>query len=205
MTGKYSNFDELRQNEIEDEDYTISYREVDSKIAVIAPHGGGIEPGTVDIADATAGCDYTFYAFKGLKKTGNYRMHISSNAFDETLGLKAAQNAHISISIHGSHDKIEIVHIGGRNQDLKQEMLNALRSAGFNAVICEIPGLRGINPENICNRCKSGQGVQLEISRGLREKLFDNLDCGPIRKKTILFYKFVNILKGVLQKFERNI
>lgn len=205
MIGKYSNFGELRRNETEDEDYTIAYRQVDSKIAVIAPHGGGIEPGTVDIADATAGCDHTFYAFKGLKKTGNYLLHINSNAFDEALGLKAAQNARIAVTIHGSHDQMEIVHIGGRNQDLKQEILNALRSAGFNATLCEIPGLRGSKPENICNRCTSGQGVQLEISRGLREKLFDNLDYGPIRKKTLLFYKFVNILKGVLQKFERNI
>lgn len=69
MIDAYKNFAELEQTEKEDEDYTIFYREVDSEIAVIAVHGGGIEPGTIDIADALAGCDYTFYAFKGLKKT----------------------------------------------------------------------------------------------------------------------------------------
>ena len=69
MIGNYTNFGELVQNEKADEDYTILYREVDSQVAIIAPHGGGIEPGTIDIADAIAGCDFTFYAFKGLKKS----------------------------------------------------------------------------------------------------------------------------------------
>jgi phage replication-related protein YjqB (UPF0714/DUF867 family) len=198
MTDKYRNFADLEQNEKKDEDYTIFYREVDSEFAIIAPHGGGIEPGTIDIADVLAGCDYTFYAFKGLKKKGNNILHINSNIFDEASGLKASQNAFITISIHGSKDKTEMVHIGGKNQELKQKIMCALKTAGFNAAICEIPGLRGIKPENICNRCKSGKGVQLEISRGLREKMFDNLDHRWLRKKTIVFYKFVNTLKQVL-------
>ena len=92
---KYTNIAELKQNEIEDEDYTILYRELPSKIAIMAPHGGGIEPGTIDIADYLAGCDYTFYAFKGLKKAGNKILHISSNTFDEPIALRVAQNADI--------------------------------------------------------------------------------------------------------------
>ena len=59
---KYTNIAELKQNEREDEDYTILYRELTSKIAIMAPHGGGIEPGTIDIADNLAGCDFAFYA-----------------------------------------------------------------------------------------------------------------------------------------------
>ena len=203
MIGNYTNFGELVQNEKADEDYTILYREVDSQVAIIAPHGGGIEPGTIDIADAIAGCDFTFYAFKGLKKSGNYILHINSNTFDEASGLRAAQNALVAISIHGSHDPMEIVHIGGKNQELKQEILRALRSAGFNAVMSEIPGLQGSKSENICNRCKSGKGVQLEISRGLRKKLFDNLDHRLLRKKTIVFYEFVDALKEVLLEFKQ--
>ena len=30
---------------------------------------------------------------------------------------------------------------------------------------------RGVNPKNICNRGATGKGVQLEISRGLRDDL----------------------------------
>jgi len=199
---KYTNFAELEQNERAGEDYTILYREADSKVVVMAPHGGGIEPGTIDIADELAGCDYTFYALKGLKKTGNKRLHINSNSFDEALGLKASQNALIAISIHGSKEKAEKVYIGGKNQELKQKIMYALRASGFDAVFSEEPGLRGIKSENICNRCKSGEGVQLEVSRGLREKMFDKLDHRSLRMKTIIFYKFVNTLKEVLLFFK---
>ncbi len=69
MPDQYRNYAQLSQNERQDVDYTIFHREGPSSIAVMAPHGGGIEPGTIDIADSMAGCDHTFYAFKGLKKT----------------------------------------------------------------------------------------------------------------------------------------
>ncbi|QTA79920.1 Poly-gamma-glutamate hydrolase family protein [Desulfonema limicola] len=202
MTDKYKNFDELKQNEVENKDYKILYREVNSKFAIIAPHGGGIEPGTIDIADITAGCDYTFYGFKGLKKKQNKILHITSRAFDEPSGLKASQNAIITISIHGSKYKKEIVHIGGKNHDLKEKIMYSLKSSGFYSVISDIPGLKGIKPENICNQCRSKKGVQLEISRGLREKMFDNLDHRLLRNKTPVFYKFVNALRQALM-FEK--
>ncbi|ACN14827.1 hypothetical protein HRM2_17210 [Desulforapulum autotrophicum HRM2] len=198
MPDKYTNYDELSQNERLNADYAILHREVDSKIVVISPHGGGIEPGTIDIGDAIAGCDHTFYAFKGLKKSGNKILHITSNSFDEPLGIQVAQKALIVISVHGSRFRTETVHIGGRNQLLKQKILHALKAAGFNAEISELPELQWISPENICNRCKSGEGVHLEISRGLREKMFDNLDIRSLRKRTKCFYKFVNTLKAIL-------
>ncbi|WP_291463662.1 poly-gamma-glutamate hydrolase family protein [Desulfobacula sp.] len=196
---EYANFAQLEQNEREGEDYTILYRGAESKIAVMALHGGGIEPGTIDIADVVAGSDHTFYAFKGIKKTGNKILHITSNRYDEPLGLKVSKNAGIVISIHGCRDKKEMVFIGGNDQKLKQKIMYALRTAGFGAVISDVPGLRGISPENICNRCKSGKGVQLEISRGLREKMFDGLVRRSLRKKTKVFYKFVNTIKKALR------
>ena len=195
---KYKDFSELEQNEREGQDYTILFRELDSEIAIMAPHGGGIEPGTLDIADALAGSDYSFYAFKGIKKTGNKILHLTSNGYDEPIGLKISENALIVISVHGARDKGETVFVGGRNQELKQRIMHALRTAGFTAVISEIPGLRGIKPENICNRCKSGEGVQLEISRGLREKMFENIGRRSLRKKTNMFYNFVNTIKEAL-------
>ena len=205
ITDIYYSYAELRQNEKEHVDYTIFHREGCSDIAVMAPHGGGIEPGTIDIADAIAGCDHSFYAFKGLKKTGNKILHISSNRFDEPLGLEIARNAFIVISVHGSGYKTEMVHIGGRNQLLKEKIREALKAGGFHAEISEIPGLRGIRPENICNRCRSGEGVQLEISRGLRENMFENLAQRSLRKKTADFYRFINILKAVLSPTNKDI
>lgn len=196
---KYANFIELKQNEREGEDYTILLREANSKFVIIAPHGGGIEPGTIDIADAVASSEHTFYAFKGIKKTGNKILHITSNRFDEPIGLKTSKNAWIAISFHGCRDKQEMVFIGGKNQKLKEKIMYGLRTVGFRAVISEEPGLRGISPKNICNRCRSGKGVQLEISRGLREKMFDNIDRRSLRKKTKFFFKFVNTIKEALR------
>lgn len=198
---KYTDFDELKENEKEGEDYIIMYRETGSKFALMAPHGGGIEPGTQDIADSIAGGEHTFYAFKGIKKSGNRVLHISSNRYNEPAALRISGNAFIVVSIHGCKEKEEMVFIGGRNDELKQKIMYALNESGFRAVISELPGLRGINPQNICNRCASGNGVQLEISRGLREKMFDNLGRRSFRKKTVLFYKFVDIINKVVREF----
>lgn len=195
---KYDNFATLQRNEKEGEDYTILVRQRDSPIAIVAPHGGGIEPGTLDIADALAGSEYMFYAFKGIKKRGNAVLHLSSNRFDEPTGVRISTNAAIVITVHGTRDKEQMVLIGGNNQDLKAAILHGLRAAGFSAEISEIPGLRGVNPENICNRCRSGKGVQLEISRGLRESLFENIGRRPLREKTARFYHFVETIKSVI-------
>lgn len=170
----------------------------------MAPHGGGIEPGTLDIADALAGNEYSFYAFKGMKKKGNEILHLTSNRFDEPIGLQISKNALIVVSIHGNRDKGEMVFIGGRNRALKEKIVHALTTAGFPASISDEPGLRGIKPENICNRCTSGEGVQLEISRGLREKMFEHFEYRSRRKKTNVFYSFVETIKRVLLDIEEN-
>lgn len=198
MMDKYKNFAELARHEKEGKDYTILYHEADSQIAIMAPHGGGIEPGTVDIADAAAGNDHVFYAFKGIKQSGNNILHINSNRYDEPLGLKVSERAFIVVTIHGCHFKNDLVLIGGRHRILMDSFLSTFNQSGFDAKISDIPGLLGKQPENICNRCRCGKGVQLEISRGLREKMFENIACRPLRKKTRTFYVFVNCIRDTL-------
>ena len=195
---KYANYNDLKQHEKEGEDYVILSRENDSRIAVIATHGGGIEPGTVDIADGVANSEHTFYAFKGIKRKGNAVLHITSNKFDEPKGVRVAENADVVVSIHGYQGEDEVVFIGGKNQELKEKIRYMLNEAGFHAEICTKTGLRAQHPENICNRCRSGEGVQLEISRGLRNRMFDNLYRRPLRKKTRLFFEFVDALREAL-------
>jgi len=204
MTDTYINFEELAKNEREGDDYTIIYRQLDTDIAIMAPHGGGIEPGTLDIADALAGGEYTFYAFKGLKKEGNRLLHLTCNRLDEPTGLRLARDASLVISIHGSHFTGQTVFIGGKDQVFKEGILQALRAAGFDAAISEIPRLRGIDPENICNKGRSGKGVQLEISRGLREKMFETIDRRSVRTKTIIFYNFINAVQRALHILTEN-
>ena len=196
---KYTNYQDLKQHEREGEDYVVIFREDNSGIAVIAPHGGGIEPGTLEIADEVAGGEHTFYAFKGIKKKGNAVLHITSNKFDEPKGVRIAKNADVVVSIHGYHGTDEVVFIGGKNKYLKLKIRDMRNKAGFHAEISTKPGLRGQHPETICNLCRTGAGVQLEISRGLRERLFDNLGRRSWRKKTGLFFKFVDTLRESLR------
>jgi phage replication-related protein YjqB (UPF0714/DUF867 family) len=63
----------------------------ESRIAIIAPHGGGIEPGSSTIARAIAGEDINMYLFEGIKVAkGNAIVHIASHHFDEPRCLGEA-------------------------------------------------------------------------------------------------------------------
>ncbi len=197
---RYQKFSDLAQNEKKGQDYLVVHRPGERKIAVVAIHGGGIEPGTADIADAVAGKTYTYYAFKGLKKEGNKLLHLSSNRYDEPQSTQVLQDVRVILSIHGCREENEIVFVGGKNQRLKEKIISFLRSGGFIAVVSMVPGQRGINGNNICNRCKGGQGVQLEISRGLREKMYDDLQQRSVRKRTPVFYAFVRCLQRALEE-----
>ncbi len=198
---KYRNFEELKNNETEGKDYTVHFRNTGSEIAVIAPHGGGIEPGTFDIADEIAGKEFSFYSFKGKKKEGNRFLHISSTRFDEPAGLETAKNAFTVITIHGCSDADETVYIGGRNNCLVKKLSDRLKAKGFN-VKEECAGeLAGVKPENICNRCRSLKGVQIEVSRGLREKMFENLQVIQSRRKLKEFYSFTDIIRNILLNY----
>ena len=91
---RYSSFVELQDHETLDEDYTLSFRDAGSRVTIIAPHGGKIEPRTSDLVRRIAGEDYNFYCFEGIKEKDNACLHITSHRFDKpawcsTAGLKS--------------------------------------------------------------------------------------------------------------------
>ncbi|MFH1153604.1 MAG: poly-gamma-glutamate hydrolase family protein [Pseudomonadota bacterium] len=196
----YSCYQALKDHEQQDRDYVLLTREGRSQLIVIAPHGGGIEPGTVDIADALAGKEHNFYAFKGIKKQGNSILHITSTQFDEPRGLAMIGSCDWVVAIHGHHSMDSIVIIGGRDRLHGEDIRLALQDAGVRARWSRRPGTQGSHPDNICNRGRKGQGVQLEFSRGLRHQMFQNLDNRLLRQKTNVFYGVVHALKDVLSR-----
>ena len=196
----YHSFSELKKHETEGADYLIETRKGSSPIAVMAPHGGYIEPGTADIANAVAGKKHAFWAFKGLKNSGNGILHITSSRFDEPGGIKVAMGAQTVITIHGCHGKKSMVYVGGRHEELKNRICQALCRAGFKAEISTTPGLRGEAPANLCNRGTTGKGVQLEITEGLRKRMFTPWDDRGIRKKTDMFFHLITALKTALMR-----
>ena len=197
---QYQDYNTLQNVHHEGTDYVILMRKADARLVVMAPHGGGIEPGTVDIADAIAGGDFTFYAFKGLMKSGNRVLHIGSSRFDEPVGLSVAGEAQIVVTIHGCRGKIPEILIGGSHAALKDTLRQSLSLAGFRARISEQPGLRGMDPANICNRFTHRGGVQLELSRGQREAMFNHLENRSFRGKTTVFFDFVQAVRRPLRE-----
>ena len=193
---KYSNFEELKNNEKEGRDYQIQYRQGQTGIAVIAPHGGGIEPGTSEIADRVAGEDHAFYSFEGWKRQGNFHLHITSRNFDEPVGMRIAKQAKRIVTIHGCIGKDKVIYIGGKDMFLKDRIRQALEAADFS--VKENPRFVGTNPLNICNRSRFGMGVQLEISAPLRCSMFRDLTRPERKKTTEDFTHFVGALRKSL-------
>ena len=198
---KYRNFRELKRHEREGADYEIRVRKGSSGIAVIAPHGGGIEPGTLDIADKVAGKEHTFYSFKGKKKSGNADLHITSDKFDEPEGIQIAERADLVLAIHGCIGKTDIIFVGGKDHDFRRILLNSISRAGFSTRESERAELRGRRSANICNRGRSRKGGQVEITESLREKMFDSLSHRTEKEKNNAFDRVVTALRKALDTY----
>ena len=67
MADRYRTFDDLAANQRVGIDYDVRVVDRGTHIAILAPHGGKIEPHTSEIAEAIARTDLSFYAFEALK------------------------------------------------------------------------------------------------------------------------------------------
>src|SRR5258706_16343216 len=115
MNDKYHNFRDLADHEIKDVDYRIRTQSASTTL-ILAPHGGGIEPGTSEIAEAIAAHDHSLYVFEGLKTSGNGGLHITSSNFDEPTFREIAAKADRVVSIHGEERDDAGVLVGGLDQ-----------------------------------------------------------------------------------------
>jgi phage replication-related protein YjqB (UPF0714/DUF867 family) len=200
MADTYPNFAALEQYEKAGIDYCVLVRREEPQFAIVAPHGGGIEPGTSEIADGIARQRWSFYAFEGLKRRGNAVLHITSTCFDEPMCLTLLSDTNRVITIHGeeSEDDGEGVFMGGRDMDLRALVTEKLTDQGFNVRIHPNTNLQGLDPLNICNRGKAGVGVQLELSRSVRETFFDSLTREGRQHRKQRFKDFVEAVAAAL-------
>src|SRR5256886_8017037 len=86
----------------------IRCKRPDSPLCIIAIHGGGIEPGTTEIARDIAGLDFSFYSFEGTKKGGNwehFHPQLESENFTERIGVALVESNAGVVSIHGLRDE----------------------------------------------------------------------------------------------------
>ena len=91
-----------------------------------------------------------------------------------------------------------MTYLGGRNRQLRLAVKQALAAAAFPVA----DGMRfpGIDPKNTCNRNCSGMGVPLEISAGMRRRLFVDLSRLRRNRVTGRFMVYVLALKRGLSK-----
>lgn len=170
MTDRYGSFVDLEAGSREGVDYRIRLEDRGSPFVILAPHGGTIEPETARIAEALAGPDLSFYAFEALGPGAHGDFHITSHRFDEPRALDLVGRSRIAVAVHGRKDDgTDTVWLGGRAIDLRDVIGDALRDAGFTAETNR--RLPGIHETNICNRTRSGTGVQLELPMSLRRLL----------------------------------
>ena len=170
MADRYASFADLAAEATAGVDYRVRAVDRGSQAVILAPHAGTIEPGTGRIARAIAGEDLSLYVFEALGPGGFAAFHITSHRFDEPEALALLRRARRAVAIHGRRDDgSDGVWLGGRDTALRDAIGAALRGAGFAAAVnARLPGL---HEANICNRTRSGAGVQLELPLCLRREL----------------------------------
>lgn len=193
----YANYAELSAAKVLGTDYKIASRNTSSDLAIISIHGGMIEPGTSELADAIAGSKYKFYSFYGIMKSDNGSLHITSTNFDEPIARTLVHNSKRTFSIHGYSGSEKITYVSGLDTTLVNKVKSSLKAAGFQ--VADPPdNLAGTSLSNIANDNLSHAGVQIEISNGLRSTFFSGLTSKGLQTKTPEFTKYVNAIKSAL-------
>ncbi len=170
--------------------------------AILAIHGGDIEPGTSEIARSIAedGDRYNLYLFEGHKREKNRILHITSSRFDEPQALALASKVDRIVSVHGMKGEEPFVLLGGLDLSLRERIKILLVERGF-CVNEEKGRLDGSTATNITNRSRQLAGVQLEISRALRDLFFsENKREGRWTSRQQLLFEFVKAIQMAIDQ-----
>ncbi len=199
---KFAGFVDLEKDFTEGKNFRVKLIDRGGTILILAPHGGGIERGTSEIATSIAGENLSLYLFEGLLRTAreSQALHITSTNFDEPRCLGLIGKFRTALAIHGCDDERQVIHVGGKDDELKHALITELSAKKYPVQRGE-GDYAGTCLANICNRTSSGMGVQLELSRGYRRLLFDDWRTRQSRKTTTaLFARLVSDIRDVLDK-----
>jgi phage replication-related protein YjqB (UPF0714/DUF867 family) len=185
--------------------------------AVVALHGGGIEPGTSELCFAVAGYHpaggttggpvYDYWMFEGLRSSGNTALHVTSAHCDDPAALATVAGSRRVVSLHGCSPAeaglpatTAAVLVGGLDTGLRSALLQAYLAAGIQAIdAAGVPDLNGDDPANIVNRTLRGAGAQLELTTPLRTQMFGvNTRAGRKTSTLPAFWTFVDATRLAL-------
>ena len=193
----YKSFAELAAKNLEGEDYEIEFINRDSKILVMAFHGGYIESGSTQLASAITSEKFNYYTFKGLRvgeldesSFTSSTLHLTSTHFDEPQLMELTSKADFCLGLHGFGGQEADFCVGGGNADERKELVKALTDAYPDYKSCELccSPFNGTAKKNPVNRCKL-QGIQVEMSPRVRKSIL---------KDQVFLKSLSDVFKGYL-------
>lgn len=202
MPDRYASWSELTKEHTLGTDFSLTVEvRAGARWLVAAPHGGGIEPGTTEIARAIADQDLSFYSAEGTKRTGNKALHITSHRFDEPSFDEAAGRHEAVATIHGcdesERDQDVSVWVGGADDALIDRAIEFFSAAKYSASRDRFTP--GTEPRNVCNRGRSGRGLQFELSESLRRHFFRDLTRPGRSHPTSELERFAHVVREILK------
>ena len=134
-------------------DDTLARTDDVPKTTILAPHGGGIEPGTSELCLAVAGyhpaslpqipaagVTYDYWMFEGLRDSGNPELHVTSTGCDDGVAVSLCAGSLNALALHGFLPRppgmpadAQVVLAGGGNTILQGYLLEGLCKADFDA------------------------------------------------------------------------
>ncbi|TDD52653.1 hypothetical protein E1263_29030 [Kribbella antibiotica] len=202
-------------------DNDLTQRYAVQRTVILAPHGGGIEPGTSELclaiagyhpADlATSGAVHDYWMFEGLLSSDNGDLHVTSAHCDDHVARSLAAGSLNAIGLHGCKESqaglptgTQAALVGGRNNALKSRLITRLTAAGVRAIdAATVPDLNGDDPANIANRTLLGAGAQLELTAPLRQAMFGTYTRADRKNTTLpIFWSFVTATRAAIADLE---
>lgn len=195
---------------MDERDDCSEYLHLGSSLGLLAVHGGGIEPGTEEIARYVSfHTGASLYVYAGRRPSGNLSLHRASHTSkleERFLVKRFLQHVNRAISVHGHGRDQNYAYVGGLDQTMRQQFVTLAQATlpkyAWTADPEIIPqGIGGRNPKNIVN-LPADQGMQLELPKGLRQtKVASDGDllepAGDALVLSRLLVRFVNKLMAV--------
>ncbi|MFD2765962.1 poly-gamma-glutamate hydrolase family protein [Micromonospora eburnea] len=191
------------------------------QVAVVAPHGGGIEVGTSELCLAVAGYHpatlatatdgrglHDYWMFEGLRGSGNGELHVTSVNCDDPYAESICGGARYAVSLHGCKesdagvpDGTRAVLVGGLDANLRDLLRQEYARVGITLAGGGGADIDGSHPRNICNRTLIGKGAQLELTTALRNAMFGTNTRADRKNTTLpLFWDFVTATRVAIAR-----
>lgn len=147
-----------------------------SRFGFLAFHGGSLERGTAEVAEAAA--ERAGASLYAVRQPEELRWHIPSTLVDPSMSAALGaflEHVDLAVSVHGygRRGHANVVLVGGSNRALAAKAAEVLRTAvPSHRFVDDLhaipPTLRGVHPDNPVNRPQGG-GIQIELPPTLRD------------------------------------